>query len=253
MTENTSRVLDIVSLYPRDMNIYGDTGNVKTIELRAKLYGYEPRIHSYNVGDNWPNHVDMILGGGGQDKGQAAISEDLFSRADILRGLAEQGVPMLLICGLYQLFGEYFETIEGVRLPGIHILGVHTVGQDVRMIGNLVEATDECGQIVGYENHSGKTVIHEGTQPWAQVKELGTGNNGEDYTEGARTHNVIGTYMHGSVLPKNPQLADMLIRLAAEHRYGQFEPQSTPEQAEQLRKLDELARAAHEVAASRPR
>ena len=98
-------------------------------------------------GDAWPEHVDLVLGGGGQDKGQAVISDDLFARADTIRALAADGVPMLLICGLYQLFGEYFETHEGERLPGINVLGVHTVGQDTRMIGNLVEQTEECGAI----------------------------------------------------------------------------------------------------------
>ncbi|WP_257640442.1 type 1 glutamine amidotransferase [Alloscardovia macacae] len=249
-----SRVLDVVSLYPNDMNIYGDTGNVKTMELRARLYGYEPRIHAYNVGDTWPEHVDLILGGGGQDKGQAVISEDLFAHADILHTLAEEGVPMLLICGMYQLFGEYFETVEGQRLPGINVLNVHTVGQDTRMIGNLVETTAECGAIVGYENHSGQTIVNSNeTQPWAEVHAEGTGNNGTDYTEGARKYNVIGTYMHGSVLPKNPQLADFLLKKAAEHRYGTFEPRSRAQQLAQLEKLNALAKAAFEVASKRPR
>lgn len=249
-----ARVLDIVSLYPKDMNIYGDTGNVKTVEMRARLYGYEPRIHAYNVGDAWPEHVDLILGGGGQDKGQAVISDDLFARADTIRALAADGVPMLLICGLYQLFGEYFETHEGERLPGINVLGVHTIGQDTRMIGNLVEQTEECGAIVGYENHSGQTIVHDdGTVAWGRVEAEGTGNNGSDLTEGARKYNVIGTYMHGSVLPKNPQLADFLIRTAAEHRYGSFEASSTAEQTAQLEKLNALAAAAFGVASSRPR
>ncbi|MFD0704486.1 type 1 glutamine amidotransferase [Alloscardovia venturai] len=249
-----TRVLDIVSLYPKEMNIYGDTGNVKTIELRARLMGYKPRIHQYNVGDTWPEHVDMILGGGGQDKGQAIISDDFFTRAQQIRTLAEEGVPMLVICGLYQLFGEYFETREGKRLPGIHVLGVHTVGQDTRMIGNLVEHSEQCGPIVGYENHSGQTVLHDdGTQPWATVDDEGTGNNGTDHTEGARKFNVIGTYMHGSVLPKNPQLADFLIKKAAEHRYGTFAPQMSDEQKAQLDTLDALAGAAFDVAAHRPR
>ena len=235
-----TRVLDIVSLYPKDMNIYGDTGNVKTVEMRARLYGYEPRIHAYNVGDAWPEHVDLVLGGGGQDKGQAVISDDLFARADTIRALAADGVPMLLICGLYQLFGEYFETHEGERLPGINVLGVHTIGQDTRMIGNLVEQTEEC-------------VHDDGTVAWGRVEAEGTGNNGSDLTEGARKYNVIGTYMHGSVLPKNPQLADFLIRTAAEHRYGSFEASSTAEQTAQLEKLNALAAAAFGVASSRPR
>ena len=111
-----SQVIDIVSLYPKDMNIYGDSGNVLTIQRRLALYGYEPRVHAYNQGDAWPEHVDMILGGGGQDTGQKKIIDDCFKRADLLRSLAADGTPMLMICGLYQLFGEYFETVDGSRL-----------------------------------------------------------------------------------------------------------------------------------------
>ena len=113
-----SQVIDIVSLYPKDMNIYGDSGNVLTIQRRLALYGYEPRVHAYNQGCDWPEHVDMILGGGGQDTGQKKIIDDFFQRADLLRSLAADGVPMLMICGLYQLFGEYFETVDGSRLDG---------------------------------------------------------------------------------------------------------------------------------------
>ena len=96
-------VIDVVSLYPKDMNIYGDSGNVLTIRRRLELYGYEPRIHMINQNDPWPDHVDMILGGGGQDTGQKKITRDLFRRADLLRGLAADGMPMLMICGMYQL------------------------------------------------------------------------------------------------------------------------------------------------------
>ena len=130
-----SQVIDIVSLYPKDMNIYGDSGNVLTIQRRLALYGYEPRVHVYNQGDSWPEHVDMILGGGGQDTGQKKIIDDFFKRADLLRSLAAGGTPMLMICGLYQLFGEYFETVDGSRLDGIGVIGAYTVGQEVRMIG----------------------------------------------------------------------------------------------------------------------
>ena len=111
-----ARQIDIVSLYPKDMNIYGDSGNVLTVERRLALYGYEPRIHAINQNDPWPDHADIILGGGGQDNGQRKIIEDLFRRADLLRSLAQDGVPMLMICGLYQLFGEYFETVYGSKL-----------------------------------------------------------------------------------------------------------------------------------------
>ena len=110
------KVIDVMSLYPKDMNIYGDSGNVLVVLRRLALYGYEPRLHAYNQGDEWPERVDMILGGGGQDTGQKKITGDLFKRAGRLRDLAADGTPMLMICGLFQLFGEYFETSEGERL-----------------------------------------------------------------------------------------------------------------------------------------
>ena len=185
-TESAGEALpiDVVSLYPKDMNIYGDSGNVLTIARRLALYGYAPCIHEINQGDPWPAHVDMILGGGGQDTGQKKIIDDLFARADDLRAFAADGVPMLMICGLYQLFGHYFETIDGTRLDGIGIIGAHTVGRDVRMIGNLVEHSARFGDIIGYENHSGQTFLDPGVEPLGRVDHEGTGNNGEDHTEG---------------------------------------------------------------------
>ena len=214
-----SQVIDIVSLYPKDMNIYGDSGNVLTIQRRLALYGYEPRVHAYNQGDAWPEHVDMILGGGGQDTGQKKIIDDFFKRADLLRSLAADGTPMLMICGLYQLFGEYFETVDGSRLDGIGVIGAYTVGQEVRMIGNLTEHSADFGDIIGYENHS-------------------------------------GTYMHGSLLPKNPAIADFLIRTAAERRYGSFDPAAagqTEAQRAELDRINTIASNARRVAMSRPR
>ena len=238
------------------MNIYGDSGNVLAIQRRLALYGYEPRVHAYNQGCDWPEHVDMILGGGGQDTGQKKIIDDFFQRADLLRSLAADGVPMLMICGLFQLFGEYFETSEGERLDGINVLGAYTVGQSHRMIGNLVEHSDEFGDVIGYENHSGQTFLREGTLPLGHVDHDGTGNNGEDHTEGARVNNVIGTYMHGSLLPKNPALADFLIRTAVERRYGSFDPVAagqTQAQRAELDSINTIAVNARRVAMSRPR
>ncbi|KAB7788947.1 type 1 glutamine amidotransferase [Bifidobacterium cebidarum] len=249
-----SKTIDIMSLYPKDMNIYGDSGNVLTIRRRLELYGYEPVIHQYNQGDGWPEHVDMILGGGGQDTGQKKIIDDFYMRADLLRRLAADGVPMLMICGLYQLFGEYFETVDGTRLEGIGIIGAYTVGQDVRMIGNLVEHSSQFGDVIGYENHSGQTFLRDGVQPLGTVDAEGRGNNGKDHTEGARVNNVIGTYMHGSLLPKNPAISDFLITTAATRRYGSFDTASqTKDQAAELARLDRVADNARKIAAARPR
>lgn len=247
------RPIDVMSIYPRDMNIYGDWGNVLTITRRLALYGYEPIVHTYNQGDPWPEHVDMILGGGGQDTGQKKIANDFFKRADTLRQLVQEDVPMLMICGMYQLFGEYFETIDGTRLDGIGVFGVYTEGRESRMIGNLVEHSDQFGDVIGYENHSGQTFLREGVQPFGHVDREGWGNNGRDRTEGAMVHNVIGTYMHGPLLPKNPKVADFLIRAAAVHRYGEFRSQQTEEQKAELAHINDIVANARGVAASRPR
>lgn len=247
------RPIDVMSIYPRDMNIYGDWGNVLTITRRLALYGYEPIVHTYNQGDPWPEHVDMILGGGGQDTGQKKIADDFFKRADTLRQLVQENVPMLMICGMYQLFGEYFETIDGTRLDGIGVFGVYTEGRESRMIGNLVEHSEQFGDVIGYENHSGQTFLREGVQPFGQVDREGWGNNGRDRTEGAMVHNVIGTYMHGPLLPKNPKVADFLIRAAAVHGYGEFRPQQTEEQKAELAHINDIVANARGVAASRPR
>lgn len=248
------KVIDVMSLYPKDMNIYGDSGNVLVVLRRLALYGYEPRLHAYNQGDEWPERVDMILGGGGQDTGQKKITGDLFKRAGRLRDLAADGTPMLMICGLYQLFGEYFETVDGTRLDGIGVIGAYTVGQNVRMIGNLVEHSDQFGDVIGYENHSGQTFLREGVQPLGTVDQDSRGNNGEDHTEGARVHNVIGTYMHGSLLPKNPAISDFLIETAVTRRYGTFDTSDqAPEQAKELARLDQVATNARKAAAERPR
>lgn len=250
----SEKIIDVVSLYPKDMNIYGDSGNVLTIRRRLELYGYTPRVHYYNQGDDWPERTDIILGGGGQDTGQKKIIRDLFRRANLLRDLTAEGVPTLVICGLYQLFGEYFETIDGTRLPGIGVIGAYTVGKEARLIGNLVETSEEFGQVIGYENHSGQTFLREETEPLGRVTVAGTGNNGEDDTEGARVDNVIGTYMHGSLLPKNPAISDFLIRTAVSRRYGHFDlGGQTPAMKKALAQLDDAAEQARQVAITRPR
>jgi CobQ-like glutamine amidotransferase family enzyme len=246
------RRIDVVSLYPRDMNIYGDSGNVLTITKRLACYGYEPVLHSYNQGDAWPANVDIVLGGGGQDSGQKKIQDDLETRAADLRALAEDGVPMLVVCGLYQLFGKYFETLDGYRIPGIGVFDAITIGRKQRLIGNIVEDSSDFGTIIGYENHSGQTFLRGGTEPLAQVSK-GEGNNLDDSTEGARVGNVIGTYLHGSLLPKNPEIADFLIHRAAERRYGAFEPVITRERGAELGELDRFTNSARKVAQARPR
>ncbi|WP_413614236.1 type 1 glutamine amidotransferase [Leucobacter luti] len=239
----TPQELVIVSLYPRDMNIYGDRGNVLAIERRATAHGFVPRVVEVNPGDPLPETIDLIVGGGGQDSGQGRVAADLALRADQFRALADDGVPMLMICGLYQLFGHRFVTHTGEELAGIGVLDVETRGGSERMIGNIVLDTAEFGEIIGYENHSGNTTLGPGSTPLGRVVQ-GAGNNPNDGVEGARSNNVIGSYLHGSLLPKNPALSDFLIGEAARRRYGSFEPRA---------ELNETVRRARESAKRRPR
>jgi lipid II isoglutaminyl synthase (glutamine-hydrolysing) len=239
----TDRTVHLVQLYPRDMNIYGDWGNTLTLKRRLEKYGYAVRLSDHNPGDPFPPDADLLVGGGGQDSGQFRVQEDLQRIAPELRAMAADGVPMLAICGLYQLFGHEFRTGAGETLPGIGILDLTTVGGPTRLIGNIVLESPEFGTVVGYENHSGITRLGPDQTPLGRVVK-GAGNNGEDGTEGARVHHVVGSYLHGSMLPKNPAVADHLIRAALERRLGAFDAAPLD---------DTLAERAREVAQARPR
>ncbi len=239
----TDKAINLLQLYPRDMNIYGDWGNTLVLKRRLEWHGYHVNLLSYNPGDTFPEDVDLVVGGGGQDSGQGKIGDDLIAIGDKLKDLAEDDVPMLMICGLYQQFGHFFKTREGVTIPGIGLLDVETHGGNERMIGNIVTTSDEFGMIVGYENHSGVTTLGPNAKPFGHVIK-GAGNNGKDETEGARYRNVIGTYLHGSILPKNPAVADFLIEQAVTRKYGEFTPGIID---------DRFADEARDVAMRRPR
>lgn len=200
------------------MNIYGDNGNVLTIKKRLQWRDIDVNEFKYNPGDKFPSDIDIVIGGGGQDSGQLAVMDDLIKIGPELKDLAESGVPMLVICGLYQLFGRFFKTIDGTNIPGIGILDIETYGQPERLIGNVITVSDEFGEVIGYENHSGQTYLFGNTKPLGRVIK-GAGNNLRDDYEGARYKNVIGSYMHGSMLPKNPKIADYLIKKALENKY----------------------------------
>ena len=244
--------IKIVWLYAKDMSVYGDYGNILAIKKRLELYGLNSKIIEYNPGDDFPMDADIIIGGGGQDSGQRKIQPDLQKIAPKLAELADKGVPMLVVCGLYQLFGDYFETKDGDRLAGVGIFaGLTTVGKDERLVGNVVAESDEFGEIVGYENHSGQTFLSGKNIPLAKII-VGAGNNAEGRFEGARYKNVIGTYLHGSILPKNPKITDFLISQAVENR-GDKIPEITSENQEKLAFLDRITDEARAVAISRPR
>jgi CobQ-like glutamine amidotransferase family enzyme len=215
--------IHLVHLYPREMSIYGDLGNTRCLASRIRRHGYTPIVHQHHPGGEFPEQAHLVVGGGGQDSGQVRVEADLERIADRLRSLVDAGTPMLMICGMYQLFGNAFITVEGKRLPGLGILDVTTQGNAKRMIGPVVLDT-EFGDVVGYENHSGSTTLGAGQAPFGTVR-AGHGNNGTDGTEGARSGNVFGSYLHGPILPANPALADALVALAAELATGApFEP-----------------------------
>ena len=238
-----SKEITVLQLYPRDMNIYGDWGNVLTVMRRLQWHGYLPRLVEYNPGDTFPDNVDIIIGGGGQDAGQDKIQEDLLKLQPTLHGLAEADVPMLVICGLYQLFGNFFKTKDGHTIKGIGVFDHETHGGNERMIGNIIIESDEFGEIIGYENHSGQTFLAPNLTPLGKVRR-GAGNNSHDEFEGARYRNIIGSYMHGSLLPKNPRIADWLIEKAVTRKFGDFIPSVID---------DRFAEAARKIALTRPR
>lgn len=238
----SSRQINIVHLYPKNMNIYGDTGNVLVLSQRAKWHGVDVSMHKVGVGEKLPDGVDIVVSGGGQDKGQMVVKEDLLKRKQTIKSMADDGVAMLVICGTYQLFGHRFVTQKQDSIEGIGLLDMETIAGDRRLIGNILIKT-RYGEVVGYENHSGLTRLAEGQKPFGKVLK-GAGNNGSDKTEGAIYNNVFGTYLHGPVLPKNPKFADELIRRALVRKYGDA----------MLSQIDDsIAAKAFEVAKGRPR
>ncbi len=134
--------IHVVHLYPTEMNIYGDTGNRRVLEQRLRWRGFEPVIHLVGIGDKLPTETDFILGGGGQDSGQLVVVDDLAKKRKDLHAMADAGVTMLMICGMYQLFGHYFLTHKGKKLPGISIFNLATNASHTRLIGNITVNTE---------------------------------------------------------------------------------------------------------------
>ena len=214
--------LTIGHLYPKLLNIYGDMGNIITLKNRCEWRNIDCRIIDINIGDEIDSdNTDIFFIGGGQDKQQIEVSLELQKHKEKLNKAAAAGKVFLAICGGYQLLGKYYQPHNGEKLMGIGILDAYTVAGDTRFIGNVTAETDflEPKTLVGFENHSGLTYVEEGTIPLAKVT-VGNGNNSKDGFEGARKNNVFGTYLHGSVLPKNPSFADYLIKKALEVKYG---------------------------------
>ncbi len=210
-------------LYPDLMNIYGDRGNILTLLKRAEWRGYETRVIELGRGiTKEMEEVDVFFFGGGQDREQALVYDDLLEHKQApLEKSVSDGAMVLAVCGGYQLLGHYYQTAEGERFPGIGMIDVRTEAGKKRFIGDVVVDSAieglEPSTLVGFENHSGRTFLGDAARALGRVR-LGSGNNGSDGTEGCLQGGVLGTYLHGSLLPKNPQLADFLVRRSLTRR-----------------------------------
>ena len=163
------KTINIVHLYAKEMNIYGDNGNVAILHKRLQWRGIPSKVMHINVGDTLPVDSHIIIGGGGQDAGQSAIASDMKKKQKTLLRMRDDGVVMLMICGMYQMFGHYFKTTEGVVIPGLGILDAYTDAGNKRIIGNI-STKSHWGTLVGYENHSGKTYLAEGIKQHRKKK-----------------------------------------------------------------------------------
>lgn len=212
--------LHICHLYPDLLNSYGDIGNVMIMQQRLEKRGIKVVLHNVSVGDPFEKEVyDIVFFGGGQDFEQAIVSKDLIeNKRDDLKDYIENNKVFIAICGGYQLLGKYYMSAENQRLEGLDILNIYTDKGDHRAINNLI-LKDGDRYYVGFENHSGKTYIND-LKPLGHV-EYGFGNNGEDHYEGCRYKNTIGTYLHGPLFSKNPELCDDLLQTALSLKYGE--------------------------------
>ena len=211
-------------LYPELMSTYGDRGNIICLAKRCEWRKINAQVLKLNEGFNEKllDSIDILFMGGAQDVQQEIVSNDFTSsKVKILKKKVENGTPGLYICGAYQFLGKYYKEADGNKIKGLDIFDLYTehpgVGKE-RLIGNIAIKTSDGSVVVGFENHGGRTYLGKNLKPFGQVIK-GYGNNSIDSTEGAIYKNSIGTYLHGPILPKNPQIADWLIEKALERKY----------------------------------
>jgi lipid II isoglutaminyl synthase (glutamine-hydrolysing) len=237
-------------LYPDYLNIYADRGNIAVLASRTARRGLDLEVAAIGLGQApEPGAYDLIYIGGGQDREQALIAPDLAAKGPALREAVERGAAVLAVCGGYQLLGRFYRDRYGSELPGAAVFPLHTLAGQRRMIGDvLIECELEPGSpqpVAGFENHAGRTILDQGANPLGRVI-AGFGNDGSSGYEGCRVARAIGTYLHGPLLPRNPQLADWLLAQALAHRTGGEPPE--------LERLDDTLEAeAHAVSAARAR
>ena len=206
-------------LYPDYLNIYADRGNIAVLARRAAWRGYEVEVRSVSIGEQIrPGDHDLLYVGGGQDREQALVAEDLAAKASGVLDAFAGGAAVLAVCGGYQLLGRSYRDLHGIDLPGIGLFPLETVASPPRTLA-------------GFENHAGRTLLDAGAEPLGRVL-AGFGNDGESGFEGCRVGRAVGTYLHGPLLPRNPWFADWVIRQALAHRLGGDAPELEPLAAE---------------------
>jgi len=214
--------LSLAHLYPKLLNLYGDWGNILALKKRCEWRNIELEVTEVDIGDSVKPH-DIYFIGGGQDKQQQAVSEDILKHREFFIKERDNDKVFLGICGGYQLLGKYYEDQNGNTIEGLGLIDFYTKGEGKRLIGNVVSTANFEGleqTLAGFENHSGVTHLGEGVRPLAKIKR-GFGNDGKGRHEGVWDKNVFGTYLHGSFLPKNPKFADYILKLALRNKYGE--------------------------------
>jgi CobQ-like glutamine amidotransferase family enzyme len=231
-------------LYPDYLNIYADRGNIAVLAQRTAWRGHELEVTALGMDDPIvPGAHDLYYVGGGQDREQMLVAENLAAKAQpLIEAVVDGGAALLAVCGGYQLLGRGYKGFHGEDMPGVGLLPLDTVAGERRMIGDVLLETD-LGPIAGFENHAGRTHLDPGAQPLGRVVS-GFGNDGESGYEGCRLGRAIGTYLHGPLLPRNPGLADWLLAEAIAHRTGGEAPELEP-------LPDALETQAREVSAER--
>ncbi len=231
-------------LYPDLMGIYADRGNIAAFRQRLQWRGLALEVVEAGIGDPLPADCHLYYLGGGQDRDQLAAAGDLARKADLLHRVAGDGAVVLGVCGGYQLLSHGYTAADGRRIPGIGLLDADTIADPDRLIGDVVADVTLNGEtrtVVGYENHAGRTHLGGGCTPLGRLRK-GRGNNGADDCEGAVAGRLVGTYLHGPLLPKNPWMADVLLGWALDHAGSSLD----------LAPLDDgLERAAHAAAQAR--
>lgn len=211
--------LTIGHLYPELLNLYGDRGNIQCMMKRSLWRGIEAETIALGLEDSIDfSKLDIVLLGGGSDREQRIVCSRLRDIRENFHHYVEDGGSVLAVCGGYQLLGHYYKTEEDT-LEGLSLVDLYTEQGSPRLIDNIVlENPDFSLPIVGFENHGGRTYIGD-NKPFGKVV-YGHGNNGEDGQEGVLYKNVVGTYLHGPLLPKNPHICDYLLSNALERKYG---------------------------------